>query len=84
MEKAVKMNRLLLKFLVLRHADIQENVSEYNVKLNFPGTTWEQQLALEKTSVFWLLKSQKYKIFPQVDTIVPLPRYAGFIISLPF
>ena len=43
MRNAVKLNRLLLKFLLLSQVDVQENSSEENIKLNFLGINWESK-----------------------------------------
>ena len=43
MESAVELNRLLLKFVLLRQVDIQESSCKVNVKFNLLWIIWESK-----------------------------------------
>ena len=47
MKNAVKLNRLLLKLILLFQVGIQESSSEGNAEFNFRRITWESKRALK-------------------------------------
>ena len=75
----MKLNRLLLKLVLLCHSDIQERQG----KIKLSRGNLREQKVLE--SVFlWLSKSLQSKISTLVTTMVPLPGYIGFNTNLSF
>ena len=79
MESAVKLNRLLLKLVLLCHSDIQERQG----KLKLSWGNLREQKVLE-SEFLWLSKSLQSKISTPVTTMVPLPGYIGFNTNLSF
>ena len=61
MESAAKLNRLLLKLVLLCQADIQESPREGNAKFNFLGITLVELKVIE-SALFKLSKSLKFEI----------------------
>ena len=61
MESAAKLNRLLLKLVLLCQVDIQESPREGNAKFNFLGITLVELKVIER-AFFKLSKSQKFDI----------------------
>ena len=62
MESAAKLNRLLLKLVLLCQVDIQESPREGNAKFNFLGITLVELKVIE-SAFFKLSKSLKSEIF---------------------
>ena len=61
MESAAKLNRLLLKLVLLCQVDIQESPREGNAKFNFLGITLVELKVIE-SAFFKLSKSLKFEI----------------------
>ena len=74
MKRAVELDRLLLKFVLLCQVDIQESSREHNAKFNFLGI-------ILKTPYCRVSKSLKPRILAAM--VLP-PGYTGFITNLPF
>ena len=62
MESAAKLNRLLLKLVLLCQVDIQESPREGNAKFNFLGIILVE-LKVTESAFFKLSKSLKFEIF---------------------
>ena len=62
MESAAKLNRLLLKLVLLCQVDIQESPREGNAKFNFLGIILVELKVIE-SAFFKLSKSLKFEIF---------------------
>ena len=61
MESAAKLNRLLLKLVLLCQVDIQESPREGNAKFNFLGIILVE-LKVTESAFFKLSKSLKFEI----------------------
>ena len=48
MKRSVKLNILLLKFVLLCQVGIQESSRKDNAKFNFEGTVWDSKMSWKK------------------------------------